>query len=128
MRKKIYGSYRVDRCPFCGKQATTKSKQGVPVCINHKENNLPDLKCICGDYLDLREGKYGCYFTCFRCGNVSWSKAQSYNSEVFSRLEKGELPKPKNKEPKKKKKTGIPLKQKPKKEITVTSDELDFMF
>ena len=122
MRKKVYGSYRIDRCPFCGKQATTKNNEGVPVCLNHKENKLPDLKCICGDYLDLKAGKFGVYFTCLRCGNISWQKAKSYNEEIFAKLEKGEEPKEQKKEEKKK---TIPSKPK---EIVVTSDELDFMF
>ncbi|MBN2111999.1 hypothetical protein JW707_02760 [Candidatus Woesearchaeota archaeon] len=123
MRNKVYGSYRIDRCPFCSRQAVTKNDEGVPVCSSHREQKLPDLKCICGDYLDLKTGKFGAYFSCFRCGNVSWQKAKSYNQEIFSRLEKGEEP------AKKQEKKGVlPLKQEPRKEIVVTSDELDLMF
>jgi hypothetical protein len=81
--KKRYGEYRVDMCPFCGKQATRNSKEGVPVCSAHFESTMPELKCICGEYLDLRTGKFGAYFTCMRCGNVSFQKAMECNDGVF---------------------------------------------
>jgi hypothetical protein len=97
---KRYGQSKVNNCPFCDRQATTQNKQGVPVCIKHKSEYL-DLKCLCGEWLDIRSGKWGPYGVCIRCGNISWSKAMEANP-------------------------GIRQKQ-GKKEITITSDELDLM-
>ncbi|MFT4261485.1 MAG: hypothetical protein ACMXX9_03565 [Candidatus Woesearchaeota archaeon] len=79
MRKKEYGSYKIDSCPFCGLQATTKNSQQVPVCLKHKSLLLQDLKCSCGDYLDIKTGKYGVFFTCFNCGAVNFNKGLSIN-------------------------------------------------
>lgn len=71
---KRYGEYRLDKCPFCEKQATAKNKQGLLVCPLHKESVLPDIKCACGSWLDIREGKYGPYFVCINCGNLNLKK------------------------------------------------------
>ena len=68
MRRKIYGQSRIDACPFCKKQSTTVNSQGLPVCQKHKDAQLPDMKCVCGDYLDIRRGKFGPYFYCMNCG------------------------------------------------------------
>ena len=76
---KRYGESRVDSCPFCKQHATATNSQGVAVCIKHKNELLPDMKCACGGYLDLRKGKFGAYFNCLRCGNVSMSKALEIN-------------------------------------------------
>jgi hypothetical protein len=76
---KRYGESRIDTCPFCKQHATATNKQGVAVCIRHKNNSLPDMKCACGSYLELRNGKFGVYFSCLKCGNVSLSKALEMN-------------------------------------------------
>ncbi|OIO66681.1 hypothetical protein AUJ68_00325 [Candidatus Woesearchaeota archaeon CG1_02_57_44] len=78
MRKKIYGQSRIDKCPLCGKQAIARNSQGLPVCSHHK-NATVTLKCICGERLDILEGKYGTFCNCFNCGNVSLAKALSMN-------------------------------------------------
>ena len=108
----------MDKCPFCNKQATASNKQKVPVCIKHRDSELLDLKCICGDWLDLLEGKYGPYFKCMRCGNVSFSRAMEINADKIISSEK---PKPPS-TPKKKTYT------KEKKETTNTSDMVDIYF
>jgi hypothetical protein len=100
---KKYGQSKIDNCPFCGKIGVTKNKQGIPVCINHKDSKLEDLKCVCGEYLDIRQGKYGPYFNCMNCGNINFRKGLEMN------------------QPKEKVKTE-------KKEITVTSDQLDSLY
>jgi len=71
---KKYGESRLDKCPFCSKQATAKNKQGLLVCLEHKEFVLPDIKCLCGSWLDIRSGKYGPYFVCINCGNINLKK------------------------------------------------------
>jgi len=49
------------------------------VCALHKEAILNDLKCICGNTLEPRDGKYGLYFTCIRCGNINLKKVLEIN-------------------------------------------------
>lgn len=72
--KKIYGKSRIDTCPFCSKQATVQNKVGLLVCKDHREKVLPDIRCVCGDYLDIQQGKYGPFFSCFHCGTFSFAK------------------------------------------------------
>ncbi|MFH0869674.1 MAG: hypothetical protein V1866_01290 [archaeon] len=76
---KRYGDYKVERCPFCRKQATGQNSEGVPVCYEHKNSKLPELKCICGSYLEMRKGKFGVFFTCIKCGNINRNKAFEIN-------------------------------------------------
>ena len=110
---KKYGSYKTDPCPFCHKVATTKNHQQIPVCNNHKSKILQNPACLCGDYLDLKEGKYGIYFSCMNCGNKSLKKVLEMNPEL------GKEPKTEEKQ-----KAGKSQK-KDVKEITITSDEVD---
>ena len=66
------------------------------------------MKCICGSWLELRKGKFGPYFFCIKCGNISFRKAIEANTSSKSTQTKrvsGYSPK----------------------EVTVTSDQLDFM-
>ena len=111
---KRYGQSRIDPCPFCKKDATTKNKQQVPVCYAHKASILNDLTCFCGDYLELKDGKFGIYFVCTNCGNINIKKALEMNPE---------LGKERKTEEKKESKPTI-RKTKPK-EVTITSDDVD---
>ncbi len=76
--RKVYGQSQEIRCPFCGEQATVKNLQGLPTCTRHREREI-NLRCACGGYLDVKDGKYGTFFTCFDCGPVSWAKAWEIN-------------------------------------------------
>ena len=76
---KKYGQSKVDLCPFCQKQATTKNKQSLPVCQNHKGEILDDLKCVCGSTLELLNGKFGIFFSCMKCGNINLKKVLEFN-------------------------------------------------
>jgi len=113
---KRYGQSKVDLCPFCRKDSTTKNKQQVPVCQTHKASILQDLTCFCGDYLELKDGKFGIYFNCTNCGNINIKKALNMNPEL------GKEPKP---EEKTESKPPISKTKQNKKEITITSDEVD---
>ena len=77
---KKYGQSRIDKCPFCQKQAVTLNNQGVPVCASHKEETLGDLKCVCGETLDLLKGKFGIFFKCMKCGNMNLRKVMEFNT------------------------------------------------
>lgn len=76
---KRYGEYKIDKCPFCGKQATTRNKQKIPVCPAHKDHELQGLKCSCGSWLDVKVGRYGPYFVCINCGNINFKKGMEMN-------------------------------------------------
>lgn len=101
---KIYGKSRVDTCPFCFKRATVKNAQDIPVCSNPRHKNLTDLKCACGSYLDVKSGKFGPYFFCFKCGNINFRKGLEMNPKI--NYYESEFDK---------------------KEITITSDEVDLI-
>ena len=107
----------MEKCPFCGKRAVTESSQGVPVCLVHKSSELLDLKCVCGEWLDIRKGKYGPYFHCMNCGNISWRKGMEINpgaGEEKEKMKKEEKEKKSNRE----RGEGI-------KETIITSREVD---
>jgi len=110
---KCYGRSRIDNCPFCNKQAVTKNNQGVPVCNAHKKEKLSGFLSVCGEPLDLRTGKYGVYFNCINCGNISLRKALETNTKKVFRKDFS-IPY--------KKKGKVPVDKKPK-EMTVRSDD-----
>jgi len=70
------------------------------------------LKCVCGEWLDIKKGKYGPYFHCLNCGNVSFKKGLEINPNIEAKDDDGGTFTEKPHVPK---------------EITVTSDELDFL-
>jgi hypothetical protein len=72
--KKVYGQSKVSRCPFCDKLATRKSEQGLDVCPQHVKGVLEEIKCVCGSWLEVRDGKFGPYFNCMNCGNMNYAK------------------------------------------------------
>ncbi|MFH0978828.1 MAG: hypothetical protein V1837_06015 [Candidatus Woesearchaeota archaeon] len=76
---KRYGQSKIDKCPFCGKQAIALNKQKVPVCEAHKWNNLDEMKCSCGSYLEMKHGKFGVFFVCFKCGNKNLKQVLEIN-------------------------------------------------
>ncbi|MEK6946893.1 MAG: hypothetical protein AABX32_04770 [Nanoarchaeota archaeon] len=77
---KKYGESRIEKCPFCEKQATTINKQGIAVCVTHREDTLDDLKCVCGETLDVLKGKFGAFFKCIDCGNMGLKKVLEFNT------------------------------------------------
>jgi hypothetical protein len=107
-RKKVYGQSKVDKCPFCGKSAVTENSQGVPVCAAHKPGQLSDLKCACGEWLELRKGKWGPYFFCMRCGNISFRKGIEFNPQVEQKKQETQ--------------------KKEKREMTITSEDVDLFW
>jgi hypothetical protein len=78
-KKKVYGQSARVMCPFCGRDALTRNAQGLPTCNAHRSNEI-NLKCACGDYLDVKESKYGTFFTCIACGAVSYAKGLEMNN------------------------------------------------
>ncbi|MFH0868579.1 MAG: hypothetical protein V1831_04675 [Candidatus Woesearchaeota archaeon] len=112
---KRYGQSKVDSCPFCGKIATVKNNQDVPVCAKHQTTPLPDLKCSCNSYLDLRKGRFGAYFHCLNCGNINMKKALVLNPNIKDK------PGTENESAEK----TIYKPKQDKKEITITSDDVD---
>lgn len=69
--RKTYGMTS-PKCFFCKEGASTKNEQGLPTCRIHKESES-DSRCpACSKILDIKEGKYGAYFFCYKC-MVNWS-------------------------------------------------------
>lgn len=85
----------------------------IPVCLAHKKEFLNDMKCICGEELDIRTGKYGVFFTCIRCGNMNLRKVLEINPKPVPKTNNTSN----NKENKQKKEPTI---------ITTTSDDPRF--
>jgi hypothetical protein len=112
-RRKEYGKSKIDKCPFCNSQAIFTNKQGFAVCKDHKDSLLNDMKCVCGDYLDLKKGKYGMFYTCMNCGTMSQAKVFSIN-EVKDISEKKSIPQ---------KQINKNIIKKQKKEVTIRSDD-----
>ena len=106
---KRYGESRKDTCPFCEKHGTTLNEQGIPTCSDHKGRSL-ELKCVCGQWLDIKKGKWGAYAQCIRCGNMNLKKALEMHVPEKPAEEKKDPTKP-----------HVPT------EITVRSDEVDFL-
>ena len=145
---KRYGQSRINKCPFCGRDAFSQNSQKIPVCNEHKDNMLKDMKCACGSWLDMREGKYGVFYTCLSCGPVNMNKALEINNanENKDLPYKIQRPKSTSQAAEQKRETEERIKieeqkinQNPysqilkkiqpekKKETTIRSDELDFM-
>ena len=82
---KIYGESKRDACPFCKRQAVAQNDEGVPTCIEHKNTNLPELKCLCSKPTYAVKGKFGLFFPCINCGNVSQTKIFEINSDAISK-------------------------------------------
>ena len=81
-----YGTTDVSHCPFCGKQALTKNKMGIAVCKEHITVELPELKCVCKETLQLKEGKFGPFCICSKCGIISLKKALDSNNVNLSQF------------------------------------------
>lgn len=79
---KIYGEYKTTDCPFCGKQAHFANKAKLPVCKDHKDTEYPSYRCPCGDWIDIKSGRFGTYGSCMRCGNVQLSKILEHNGII----------------------------------------------
>ncbi|MBS3110900.1 hypothetical protein J4435_02270 [Candidatus Woesearchaeota archaeon] len=77
---KKYGESRIDRCPFCRQQAIAVNAQGFPVCLAHRDAELGEMKCVCGEPLDAQKGKFGVFFTCLNCGPMTARKAFEVNA------------------------------------------------
>jgi transcription elongation factor Elf1 len=115
--RKAYGLSKVEKCPFCNATALSVNKQGVPVCREHMKLDV-NMKCACGQWLDIKKSKWGAFALCSKCGPMSIAKAMALNP--LEKEPEKEIP-DKNKSPPVKSSRDRP------KEITVTSDDLDFI-
>jgi len=120
--KKVYGQSKVSRCPFCDKLSTRKSEQGLDVCPQHVKTVLEEIKCVCGSWLEVRAGKFGPYFNCMNCGNMNYAKGMEMKSLMIK-------DRPKNvivDKPKSSYSSYDSFKKKERKEITITSDDVEY--
>ena len=133
---KKYGQSKIQNCPFCGKTAVSQNSQGIPVCANHKSEKLDNFKCACGEYLEVRSGKFGPYFYCMNCGNINFKKGLDMNPHIKDNInsEQSNDSSTDNPSDKDNKRGNDNLESSKKqvktsrKEITVTSDQLDYMY
>tara|TARA_Y100000310_G_scaffold343091_1_gene449154 strand:+ start:3367 stop:3714 length:348 start_codon:yes stop_codon:yes gene_type:complete len=109
---KRYGQSKKTECPFCGKLPIAKNEQGLDVCIKHKGSFLDEMKCFCGAWLELRDGKYGPYFNCLKCGNLNYRRVM----EMGNVKERGKVVV--EKEIKPKRHEGV--------EIEITTDDVEY--
>ena len=77
--KKNYEEHKVSRCPFCNGPAITRNSQKIPVCTKHKNDELVDLRCKCGSFLDVKIGKFGPFFICVNCNIVKFKVGLEIN-------------------------------------------------
>jgi len=108
---KKYGSSKTTPCPFCQRIATLINQQGMEVCRLHAQETLPEIKCICGSWLELCSGKFGPYFNCLKCGNINFKKGMELQGRISP--QKKEAVKEETK----------PTTAREKKEITITSND-----
>ncbi len=85
---KRYGESKTNKCPFCEKDAFSQNKQKIPTCKDHKDVQLQEVKCVCGSWLDMKEGKYGVFFTCINCGALNLRKVLEMNNIQRQKAEK----------------------------------------
>ena len=131
-KKKVYGESKAIICPFCDKAATTKNGQKIPTCHDHKKQLLSEIECVCGSYLEIREGKFGPFFTCINCGALNFRKGLEIMQMMRMKkkkevnVSKAERVREEQKEVKNPTFSREPYKDK---EVTVVrSDELDFLY
>ncbi|MFH1590751.1 MAG: hypothetical protein ABIC95_02375 [archaeon] len=123
---KRYGESRVDHCVFCDRQSTAKNDQGLAVCITHRHAELAPFRCACGEYLDIRQGKWGAFFLCMNCGPINIRKAREINEvkDISKQTAKSEKEPAEDSEPTPERKP-TPKQQKaaPRTETTIRSDD-----
>ncbi|MFH1917282.1 MAG: hypothetical protein ABIJ21_08535 [Nanoarchaeota archaeon] len=119
---KVYGQSRMEGCIFCNARALSMNSQKIPTCVAHKNREVLDWKCACGDWLDIKNGKYGAFFTCMKCGIVSIRKAREINFGKIQEEGKEEESKERQSQTQKTKRR----EDYEPKEITIRSDDPDY--
>ena len=82
MRRKVYGKEKIVLCAKCERVATVKNKDNYPVCYKHQKSDDITWFCACGKQLEVCIGKYGTYFRCESCGNISYNRAREINFDM----------------------------------------------
>ncbi|NTV24084.1 MAG: hypothetical protein HGA85_06985 [Nanoarchaeota archaeon] len=85
---KRYGQSKVDTCPLCGKRALFKNKDGLTFCEDHKGSSIPEIRCVCGSYLEMKKGKFGAFFVCINCGTINMKRGL----DMLDNMQKKEKP------------------------------------
>jgi len=68
---------------FCEKQAIAKNRQGLSVCIDHKDQYLEEKRCLCGELLEIKQSKWGPFFLCKNCGPKSLDKILNEDNSKY---------------------------------------------
>jgi ribosomal protein L37AE/L43A len=80
-----YGESTMSACPICGRPAIVRNDQGIPVCVDHKRSSVSGKCPMCSGDLELRDGKFGKFFLCGKCGPVSMKKAEMQSGGYSSK-------------------------------------------
>lgn len=112
---KKYGASKKIDCVFCGKSATGLNKQKLPCCVSHKDDLLEDVRCNCGSYLEIKEGKFGTFFLCMKCGPINMNRALNMIKII-----------PKNKKTENRNIEKKEIKNSVKKEIIIDTDNTEY--
>ncbi len=121
--RKVYGQSKMESCAFCGSIATQQNEQGVNVCRHHTKSAIEEIKCTCGSWLDQRSGKFGPYFRCVNCGNMNFQKAMEIKAITMKDVQKAA---PKVEVKKVERTFGTPKPAEKAKEITITSNDVEY--
>ncbi len=78
---KTYGQ-TTPECFFCGTHATIRNKEGIPCCRTCKDKTQQFNCSTCNDELEIKSGKFGTYFYCWKCGrNVSMYELKKFKQD-----------------------------------------------
>ncbi|HLC52573.1 MAG TPA: hypothetical protein VJI98_04985 [Candidatus Nanoarchaeia archaeon] len=112
--KKQYGKSKEVSCPFCSRTATQKNQQGLDVCYQHVTCQIEEIKCTCGSWLEQKVGKFGPYFNCINCGNFNFQKGLEIKALTMKIIKVKPIKDNRND------------RLEPKKEITITSNDVEY--
>ena len=113
--KKEFGKSKTTACPFCARTATHKNAQGLEVCHRYLQQKMEEIKCACGSWLEQKSGPFGPYFNCLNCGNLNLKKALEIKEITSLSDNSKDFDQPDLQENKKEKK-----------EITITSEDIEY--
>jgi heterodisulfide reductase subunit B len=62
------------------------NSQQLPVCKKHEPYELMVMTCpFCKAPLEAMQGKFGSFFNCIRCGNISIHKMKQMGNMFFQK-------------------------------------------
>jgi ribosomal protein L37AE/L43A len=76
----------MEKCIICGEFATKYNDQQLPLCKKHETYSLMNMNCpYCKAPLEALRSKYGTFFNCIKCGNISLHRMKQMGSMFFQK-------------------------------------------